>query len=315
LGHYCFTFHEYSLPFRQPLVTHYGVWTVRNGIILQLKDEKGQQGWGEIAPLEMFGTESYGEALDFCRHLGSTICHKDIQTIPATLPCCQFGFASAWDELSFIPEKTNLNDAPFDIRHHSVLLPTGRQALHGWTPLWQRGYRTFKWKIGVDNLEEEWLVCHHLLSILPPTAKLRLDANGGLDWNGAQWWVNRLQSFHPNRVEYLEQPLPVDQIENLHQLDQQSPIPIALDESVASIHQLESIFAQGWQGIVVVKPAIMGYPRRLIQFCQQHRPDLVFSSVFETKVGRRSLQRIVIACRDNCRHHRSLGFGTDYWFT
>ncbi len=304
------TIQPYAHPFRQPLHTHHGIWTVREGLIVELRDPTGRVGYGEIAPLEWFGSESLAAALAFCQQLGSAMTQDDIQAIPDRLPACQFGFESAWAELQ---GETTADDGALAVSQCSGLLPAGQTALTVWPSLWGQGYRTFKWKMAVHSVAEEQMICDRLLMALPTTAKLRLDANGGLDWDGAQRWLNWLDTHHGDRIEFLEQPLPPSQLTELVQLQQRSPIPIALDESVATFRQLQAVYHQGWRGIMVVKLAIAGYPSRLLQFCQAHQPDLVFSSVFETAVGRRSVQRIATACQAVCQVPRAFGFGVGHW--
>ncbi|MBE9129867.1 o-succinylbenzoate synthase, partial [Coleofasciculus sp. LEGE 07092] len=94
---YRFNFHSYQRRFQQPLKTSHGIWEVREGIILCLTDETGQVGWGEIAPLPWFGSETLEQALDFCQQLPPKITATDIFSIPDKRPACQFGFESAWE--------------------------------------------------------------------------------------------------------------------------------------------------------------------------------------------------------------------------
>lgn len=97
-------------------------------------------------------------------------------------------------------------------------------------------------------------------------------------------------------------------------LAQNSPIPLALDESVANFAQFQACVQQGWPGIFVIKPAIFGYPQRLEQFCQEHqsnRPlDLVFSSALEGPIGRHTSLHLAAKLSNP---HRAVGFGTDHW--
>jgi len=72
------TLYHYSLPFRGG--------GVREGFLLRLR-ERGEEGWGEIAPLPGFSIESLEEAFaDFCSQKYS-------------LPSVQFGFYSAFRDL------------------------------------------------------------------------------------------------------------------------------------------------------------------------------------------------------------------------
>jgi o-succinylbenzoate synthase len=86
--------------------------------------------------------------------------------------------------------------------------------------------------------------------------------------------------------------------------------PIALDESIANLQSLQDCHDRGWEGIYVIKPAIVGSPRRLQDFLQCHALDVVFSSVFETEVGYAAGLRLA----QNIGGWRALGYGTkDLW--
>jgi len=314
---YRFEFRPYRRRFKHPLQTSHGIWEVREGIILSLSDKTGQTSWGEIAPLSWFGSETLEQALDFCRQLPIEITDKTIFSIPITLPACQFGFESAWEALSYDNDLGNcgnrqvakgIGTVTYSTLAYSSLLPSGEAALHQWQILWKQGYRTFKLKIGVAPIQEELKVFHQLIQALPKSARLRLDANGGLDVESASVW---LQACDPVCVEFLEQPLPVEQFDAMLKLSTQYSTQLALDESVASFKQLQAVYQQGWRGVFVIKPCIAGSPSRLRQFCREHDIDAVFSSVFETALGRHAALRL--ANENNC-HNRAVGFGISYWF-
>ncbi len=300
--------------------TSYGEWREREGIVICLTHAAGRVGWGEIAPIPWFGSETLEQALTFCSQLPPLLDFDQIVAIPNSLPACQFGFESAWEELEEWREaqgagqetqngQTHEERSPYETQiSNSVLLPPGKAALAGWQEFWQRGDRTFKWKIGVADLEEELFLFQQLMAELPKTARLRLDANAGLSFAEAERWLQTCESFP---VEYLEQPLPPDRFDDLLKLSTQYPTPLALDESVATLEQLKTCYERGWKGIYVIKPAIAGFPSRLRQFCQTHPIDAVFSSVFETAIGRQAGLKLA-AELGNC--DRAMGYGVAHWF-
>lgn len=298
---YQWQFRPYQRQFVRSLSTSHGNWETREGIILKLIDETGAIGWGEIAPLPWFGSETLATALDFCSQLGKVITTETIFSIPDRLPACQFGFESAWEALKH-PQKVNLNG------NFSALLPTGDAALHTWQKLWQQGYQTFKWKIGVSPITEELEIFQKLIQALPNQAKLRLDANGGLNWQTAIEWLKVCDLW---AIEFLEQPLPVGEEKAILELSKQYSTPLALDESVATIAQLKACYQLGWRGVFVIKPCIAGSPFYLRNFCQQNNLDVVFSSVFETTIGREAALKLAAELSSK---NRALGFGTNHWF-
>jgi O-succinylbenzoate synthase len=91
---YRFEFRPYRRRFVRSLATSHGTWDIRDGIILRLTDETGI-GWGEIAPISWFGSETIEQALLFCHQLPTEITEETIFSIPDELPACQFGFESA----------------------------------------------------------------------------------------------------------------------------------------------------------------------------------------------------------------------------
>ncbi len=299
---YRFTYSVYQRPFSQPLQTSQGIWAVREGIIIQLTDDLGRSHAGEIAPIPWFGSESLAQAIAWCQQIGDNITRDRIYLIPDTLPACQFGFGSA---LIAFNDNESIDRSQPEI---SALLPTGATAIDAWQALWERGYRTFKWKIGVAPIAAELAIWQDLIAALPQEAKLRLDANGGLTYLEAVQWL-KICSREP-KIEFVEQPLPPDLVTETLYLSQIYDTSIALDESVATFDRLQAIYQQGWRGIYVVKAGIAGFPWRLSEFISQHQLDVVFSSVIETSVGRNAA--IKLASRLQIK--RAMGFGIDAWF-
>ncbi len=301
---YRLEFRAYRRPLKQPLRTHHGEWHDRTGILLRISDEMGNVGYGEIAPLEWFGTESLNEAIAYCQRLSGKIDQKTILSIGDRLPTSRFGFESAWEMLT-----QGEKNADADILPSCVLLPAGEKALGEWRSHYEKGDRTFKWKIGVMDCSQELQWLCELMNDISEDAKLRLDANGGLSFADAERWLDICQQFP--QVEFVEQPLPPQEFDAMLNLSDRFSTPIALDESVAHVRQLEQCYQRGWRGIFVVKAAIAGSPRRLREFCMKPGVDVVWSSVFETAIARHYIKTRLIALLP---HHRVPGFGTRAWF-
>lgn len=319
---YTFEFRPYQRQFRIPLKTSHGTWDIREGIILRLTDDKGKQGFGEIAPVSWLGSETFEQALDFCQQLPKRITPTNIFSIPDELPACQFGIESAWEELSTyaltlsgmpLEDLPNPTSAPETC---SGLLPAGQGAVLALKILWKTGYRTFKWKIGIAPIDLELRILEQLVkSILEEFSSdkpisIRLDANGGLSEVEASQWLNVCDKAG-KIIEFLEQPLPVDRFERMKQLSDRFSTPIALDESVVTLKQMQAAYRKGWRGIFVIKPSIAGSPSQIRQFCHSKEIDAVFSSVFETEIGRNAALKLAVEL--NTQHDRPLGFGVNHW--
>jgi O-succinylbenzoate synthase len=292
---YQFSFQPYQRKFKQPLQTSHGKWEVREGIILSLTDSADKTHWGEIAPISWFGSETVTQALNYCHQLPTEITTETICSIPDSLPACQFGFESALAR----------GDQNSNHLTYSGLLSAGKAALQQWGKLWEQGYRTFKWKIGVYPIAEELEIFAAFIQI-PKPIKLRLDANGGLTYDEANLWLQKSDSS--KLVEFIEQPLGIEQFKQMQTLSNLYNTAIALDESVATFNQLQACYQRGWRGIFVIKPSIIGYPSRLRQFCQTYPIDAVFSSSFETEIGRQAALNLAV---ELANPNRAVGFGID----
>jgi o-succinylbenzoate synthase len=310
---YQFHFCPYKRRFIRPLQTNHGTWDIREGIIIHLVSETGNIGSGEIAPIPWFGSETIEQAWEFCQQLPSQISEEVIFSISDKLPACQFGFESAWEMVHRILEiesKSKSNSLKL-----SALFPAGNAALDAWKPLWEDGYRTFKWKISVNPIVEEIAIFESLVEALPEGAKLRLDANGGLNYDEANLWLftcdRMMAKSHSFEIEFIEQPLPPSQFAEMLELGNFYDTKIALDESVSTLQQLESCYQNGWCSVFVIKLGIIGSPSRLRKFFQQYQIDAVFSSVFETDIGRNAALRLA---DELSLHQRAVGFGVNHWF-
>jgi o-succinylbenzoate synthase len=297
---YSISLKPYQRNFTPPLKTNYGIWQTREGIIINLIDNQGKIGQGEIAPIPWFGSETILEAWEFCQQFNQDITEKDIFNIPQHLPACQFGLESALNQLKDNSETSNDQKLTY-----SYLLPNNREIITLWKLYTNQNITTFKLKIAINDYRQEINFVKQLMSQIPPDVKLRLDANGGLTLSEAQIWLEEMEHF--KQIEFLEQPLSPPNFNQMLQLSQNYQTPIALDESVANLKYLQECYDRGWQGIYIIKAAIMGYPSKLESFCQSHNLDLVFSSVFETEIGKNYVLKLA---KRLSNPNRAVGFGT-----
>jgi O-succinylbenzoate synthase len=283
---YFWQFRVYQRPLLRPLQTHHGLWEIREGIIIRLEAEDGRIGWGEIAPLPEFGSETLSAAILFCQSLENPLSINSIFSIPEQFPACQFAFESALEDLSIENQSRELEP-----KNYSYLLPTGAAVFPCLDDILAANQtNTYKWKIAVNSLQQELTLFEKLIDRLPREIKLRLDANGGLSIAESKIWLKIADES--KIVEFIEQPLPPSQWLEMLQLSQDFTTGIALDESVANLRQIEECYQRGWRGIFVIKPAITGSIQGLRNLWKKYPLDLVFSSVLETNIGRKSALRL-----------------------
>ncbi len=292
---YQFAFRPYRRPLRAPLRTAHGWWTEREGLIVRLEDETGRVGFGEIAPIPWFGTETLAEATEVCRNLGDKVNATALDAVPERFGCVRFALACGRAEPVKAAAEKRLPVA--------ALLPAGRAALKVLPEKLEAGFLAFKWKVGVERAEEELGVLDDLLARLPEHVRLRLDANGAWNRRQAEKWLARCAE---RRVEFVEQPVAPDEADTLLGLVEDYPVTLALDESVTGLAAAREWQARGWRGVFVLKPALAGPLDEVAAWIRATKADVVFSSAVETALGRAAILRFILAYELT---KRAVGFG------
>jgi len=250
--------------FRNPMVTGQGTVLSIDRLLLRCY-LKGKWGYGEIAPWPGFNTESIDEAIraiEQSSHRYSTLL-ETLHDSPGALPCLRAALFSCshWESISAFSGE--LSSAGLVTPFHATTLQSK----------WVEGFTTLKAKItpSTDIAEvRSWL------TDLPASAKIRLDANGSLNIEQTHRWLDFIQD--EKRVEFLEQPLPVNHEGYLHLPHDK----VALDESFLTPGALS------WKGVLIVKPLLAGDGLALLKWSQSHRGKRIYSSVFETAIGRQT---------------------------
>lgn len=304
VGKISLQFKPYCRKLAVPLKTSHGYWKHREGILLRLEDESGRTGFGEVAPLEAFLTESVGETLGLLKACQGSYDQLISRGIPPGFPATEMAL---WSALNFLREP----QPPSRRFSVTALLPSGEEAISRIAEKVEAGYQSFKWKIGVYPLEREFGWLNRLIEELPPRGKLRLDANGGLRPESFRQWLQQIESIP--QLEFLEQPLPPAEQNAMLEESRPYGVQIALDESVSQVDSLLQALISGWTGLLVIKPSIVGSPFQYLQWQTGWERDFVFSSAFETAVGMESALRLISLIPEGDRI-RSLGFGTNAYF-
>jgi O-succinylbenzoate synthase len=308
---YGLQFRPYRLPLKQSLRTARGAWSAREGTLVRLHDADGRVGFGEIAPIPWFGTETLAEAGEVCRKLGDKVTEEQLAAVPARFGCVRFALAAARAEV----ERVDLN-APQPAKRAGIsathptarlpvtaLLPAGRDVLAVLPTKLEAGYLSFKWKVGVGAIDDELGIFDDLLAMLPAYTKLRLDANGAWDRRAAAKWLARCAE---RPVEFVEQPVGPQDESTLLGLAEDYPVTLALDEAVTGLVAAQHWHELGWRGVFVIKPALAGPLGELAAWIANSKADVVLSSAIETAVGRAAILRTALTLPLTTR---ALGFG------
>jgi len=291
---YLLQYRLYRLPLRAPLRTAHGVEQQRDGLIVRLEDGAGRVGFGEVATLPWFGTETTEEAEAVMKDIGPEPDADVLSRVPLKFGCLRHALAAAQATLAGDDEDVEVEALPKSLPV-AALLPAGREALPRIGPLAEAGFRTFKWKVGVGDVADELALLDDVCARLPEGARLRLDANGAWPRRAAERWLERTAE---RPVEFVEQPSFAKAAEGparvrrtedlLRGLAEDFPTPIALDESLVGDGDVARWLAQGWPGVFVIKPSLCGDITTVLAQLAAAKAAVVFSSALETAVGAKS---------------------------
>ena len=113
-----------------------------------------------------------------------------------------------------------------------------------------QGFTSFKLKIGLDPDRDVALV-RKAREVLGPSANLRVDPNGAWTPATAKRMINKLAPFD---LQYIEQPLPAEDIAGAARLTASSPVPICMDEGAYTLQETMTAIRMGTADVVLVDP-------------------------------------------------------------
>lgn len=275
----------------------------REGLLIRLEDSDGRLGYGEVAPIESFGSESFTSALVAAESLGERIdCEPLLEGLKA-YPCFRWALGSAramiesegrWPELA----------KPWPI----CALVADLEDLEGAEEKLALHYQCLKFKIGKRSLLQEFKALDRVVELSEGKVRIRLDANGMLDRKTTVAWLERAAELP---IEFIEQPLAVGNEKEMRRLSDDFPTLLALDESISRVDDLKRWRDQQWPGLFVIKPSLAGSRQDLSLELAEGAADCVFSSAFETKIGASNALAFAVA---QSGHERALGFGVERLF-
>lgn len=269
------------------LKTFRGIIHEKKGWLLKIENESGDCGWGEVAPMDPFEIEKCGKIL---KSLGVCPSRELLEEIITSSPGpLGFGIGSALGELDYLigSERDNnwlkapksaflLSTAPSCLEQLEVFLETIKNN--------PPKKITIKLKVGMETDLLDNKLIHDVLKRLPNNCCIRLDANTGWSREQANHWANYFLNDH--RLEWLEQPLPTNDLQGL--LDLSQKVPVALDESLIKNPSLTT----SWKSWQIRRPALEGDPRILLEELLQGKSHIAISTFFETGIGRRWIDHL-----------------------
>jgi len=113
-----------------------------------------------------------------------------------------------------------------------------------------QGYNSFKLKVGLDP-ELDVALVRKAREVLGASVNLRVDPNGAWTPATAKRMIAKLAPFD---LQYIEQPLPVEDIAGGSLLRASSPVPICIDEGAYTLQETMTAIRMGTADVILVDP-------------------------------------------------------------
>ncbi|MDA3959629.1 MAG: o-succinylbenzoate synthase [Planctomycetota bacterium] len=293
---------------RKPFRTSQGSVTTRRVFVLVLQDDEGHAGYGEAAPLPAFGGEdplTCREALDLVLEQLPAFAQRwiiedrpqgglgTLERILRHAPCARSCVEGAL--LDLVAQRKGISVAALlagdghiveKLPVNAVLTGTDSDEIaEAASRLVAGGWRSLKLKVGADHLVAARMV-ETLREWVGDRVAIRVDANGAWDLPRATAFLKETAAC---KLEYLEQPLPADDIDGMAQLCRLGLAPIAADESVRDASSVGRIAAKQAADIVIVKPMALGGWRptqQVVKLAQDTGIDVVLTTFLDGSIGR-----------------------------
>jgi o-succinylbenzoate synthase len=216
---------------KEPYQLSYGPVTVLDSIFCRIELSTGAIGWGESTPLPGYSECDADAVWSVCREQRATALNRPATGACFTPPDGDWFLTTAME--------TALEQAltPVDAIGAAVPLvglvqgDSDDDAVANLRRKREQGYREFKGKIGVYAVDAEAARIRAVQSAMQPGEWIRFDANQALDLPAAR---RLAEVCDPERVRFIEQPLATECWTETAELVKSSPVPIALDESIAT---------------------------------------------------------------------------------
>ncbi len=261
----------YALPFRAPYVTARGVLSRREMVLLRLRDADGVVGLGEAVPLSLRGGVSLARVVAELEGWAEEAApggraERQEETGLSAPSLCAVTTARA--DLLGRRAADGGGGGDEAVPCNATLVAGAPDEVAAQAEEWAAdGFTTFKLKLGTESVKSSAVhdfsrtrecdveLVRAVREAVGPEARIRVDVNEAWDLETAKATLAELEPFG---VELAEQP--VAGLEAMAELATSTSIPLAADESVASLDEAERAAALGACSYTGVKLSKVGGP-------------------------------------------------------
>lgn len=289
---------EKTLHFKKPARTSRGAYNEHRMILVTMTEDDGRFGLGECAPLPDLSCDAhaYDRLGDVAKLIDEAVKSDNYVDVLRPYPALLFALESAMYDISHSP---TLYDTPF--ARGEVGIPTNGlvwmapydDMLEQVKAKLKAGFRCIKLKIGAIEWEEEIKLISFIRSRFgKDKLELRVDANGAFSPENAK---SKLEELAKYDIHSIEQPIRQGQWEAMAELCRKSPLPIALDEELIGVNDLEEkkrLLDTIKPQYIVIKPTLHGGMAGSLEWVKEAQTRGIGSwmtSALESNVGLRNV--------------------------
>lgn len=294
----------YALPFGKPYVTARGVLGRREMVLLRVRDADGVVGLGEAVPLALRGGVSLAKVVG---ELEGWAERQVDEGLSAPSRC-----AVATARMDLLGRRAGDQGGGEDeaVECNATLVAGDPEAVAADAEAWMaEGFTTFKLKLGAESVKSG---VEHAFSqtrdgdveqvravreAVGPEARIRVDVNAAWELETAK---RRLGELEPFGIELAEQP--VATLEEMAELAAATSIPLAADESVASLAEAERAAAMAACAYTGIKLSKVGGHEAALQIADV-LPAFI-TSALDGPVGIAAAAQVALSLAETSRPER-----------
>ena len=299
----------YTLQFTFEAGTSRGVLREKVSYFIRLESPDGTVGYGECGPLKDLSIDDLpnlpARLEEMLQPLANCPVPRNLlevnslvhSLVPESLPAVRFALETALLDVLYGGRRQILPNswAPFSPQK-GMPLPINGLIWMGSEAFMQEqitrklktGFSCIKMKIGAIDFETEFNLLKKIRQQFSADAvTLRVDANGAFRPEEALEKLKRLADLD---LHSIEQPIAAGQWEHMYRLCRESPLPIALDEELIGVYnvQQENLLRSIQPQYIILKPSLLGglqASANWIAKAEQHNTGWWITSALESNIG------------------------------
>ena len=289
-----------DVPITDPFVVATGARTIAENVFLRVTLANGAQGYGEAAPFPEVGGETRESCLTALHQLCTTVLGRsatdykkiglDLSEQALTHPAARCGLETAiidaYCRASNVPMWRLWGGKDVRARDTDITIPITTLdktvvLARGW---YEKGFRLFKMKVGKDvggdirRLE----AVHRAL----PGISFIGDGNQGFSHQDCLIFAEGVKACGGTMV-LLEQPVVRDDLDSMAAIRRETGIPVAADESVRSLADVQQVVARGAADYINIKIMKTGVVEavEIASFTKASGLKLMIGGMVETRIA------------------------------